>query len=236
MRDTIRQLRDHTIICGYGRLSRIAGRELRDAGVPVVIIEQNDEHALEAEDNGFLVLRGDATTDEALLEAGIERASRLVTLLPKDSDNLYVVLTSRELAPNLFIISRAEQEVGEKRLTRAGSNKIISPYRVGGQKIADGILRPYVMDFIDLAVSSSSGDLQIEEIKIPDASALVGATLQDAALRQKTNVIIAAIISKTGEMQFNPSGATVIEASSTMIGLGFKKDLAALEQLLLRIR
>lgn len=233
MREAIRRIKDHTIICGYGRLSRIAAKELRAAKVPVVIVEKDEARAIEAEGNGFLVVRGDATTDETLIEGGVERATRLVSLLPKDADNLYVVLTSRELAPELFILSRAEDEAGEKRLTRAGANKVISPYRLGGQKIADGILRPYVMDFIDLAVSGSTGELQIEEIRIPEASPLGGFTLQDSALRQKTNVIIAAIISKSGEMQFNPSGSTVIEPSATLIGFGFKKDLAVLEELLL---
>jgi voltage-gated potassium channel len=233
MQDLIRKLEGHTIFCGYGRLTRIAAAELREAGVKLVIIEREALRAQEARDAGFLVVEGDATVDETLLQAGVRKANRLVSLLPKDSDNLYVILTCRESGPDLFILSRAEDEVGEKRLRRAGANRLISPYRVGGQKIAEGLMRPYVTDFLDLAVSSSQGHLQIEEIRIPAESPMVGFSLQEAALRQKTNVIVAAIISPSGRMIFNPDASTKIEGGSTFIAMGLKQELLKLEALLL---
>lgn len=229
----IKRMENHSIICGYGRLSRIAAKELKEAGAPLVIVDANETRCNEAQEAGHVVVKGDASTSEVLLEAGIMKASRLVSLLPKDADNLYVILTSKELNPNLFILSRAEDEAGEKRLKTIGANKIVSPYRVGAQKIADGLLRPYVTDFIDLAVSTSSGHLAIEEIRIPENSPLGGVSLKDAELRNKTNVMVAAIISPLGAMNVNPSGDTIIEVGSTLIGFGLKHDFRELERVLL---
>lgn len=233
MLEVIKKLEGHTIFCGFGRLTRIAAFELRQAGVKLVIVEKDETRAQEARQAGYLVVEGDAATDETLLQAGVRRANRLVSLLPKDSDNLYVILTCRELGPDLFIMSRAEDEAGEKRLRRAGANRLISPYRVGGQKIAEGLMRPYVTDFLDLAVSSNRGHLQIEEIRIPPGSPMVGLTLQSANLRQETNVIVAAIISQSGRMIFNPDGGTMIEGGATFIAMGLKQELLKLEELLL---
>jgi voltage-gated potassium channel len=234
MLEIIKNLNEHTIFCGFGRLTKIAAYELKQAdGETLVIIDSNPDRVLEAREEGFLVVEGDATSDEVLTEAGIMRAKRLVTLLPKDSDNLYVVLTSRELNPNLFLLSRTEDEAGEKRLKRAGADRVISPYRVGGLKIAEGLVRPYVTDFIDLAVSSHYGHLQIEEIRVPSTTPLAGLTLRESELRQKSNVMVAAIISQDGEMQFNPDADTRILAGSTLIALGLKADLLQLEGLLM---
>lgn len=233
MLDLIKKLEGHTIFCGYGRLTRVAANELRQSGVKLVIVERDAARAQDAREAGFLVVEGDATVDETLFQAGVRKATRLVSLLPKDSDNLYVILTCREQSPDLFILSRAEDEVGEKRLRRAGANRLISPYRVGGQKIAEGLMRPYVTDFLDLAVSSSGGHLQIEEIRIPSSSPLIGSTLEEAKLRQQTNVIVAAIITESGRMIFNPDRTTMIEGGATFIALGLKQELLKLENLLL---
>lgn len=229
----IRRMKGHTIICGYGRLTRIVAQALSASGQQLIIIEADEHRCVEAEQDGFLVLHGDATQEETLRKAGVAAAKQLVSLLPKDSDNLYVILSSKEMNPGLFIFSRAEDDIGEKRLKKAGAARIVSPYRIGGQKIADGLLRPYVTDFIDLAGSASGHALQLEEILIPANSPLNGRMLKDSGLRQKTNIIVAAIISKEGEMQFNPSGDTIIEAGSTLIGLGFKSDFLALENILI---
>lgn len=233
MQDRIDHLVNHTIFCGFGRLSRIALQQLKGSGTSIVVVDRDETRRAQAKDAGFLVLGGDVTAEETLINAGIRRAARLVTLLPKDSDNLYVVLTSRELNPDVFIISRAEDESGEKRLVRAGATRIVSPYRAGAQRIANGILRPFVSEFLDLAVSGTGLDLQIEEIKIPELSPLHGRTLQEIELRKKTNVMVAAIVSSKGIMCFNPSADTTIESGSTLIGLGFRKDFAELEKLIL---
>jgi voltage-gated potassium channel len=230
--DTIKRLRNHTIICGFGRLSQIAALELLRNKIELVIIEHSPERAEDARSQGFLVVEGDATLDETLLLAGIKHANRLVSLLSKGSDNLYVVLTSKELCPNLFIMSRAEDETFEKRLKRAGVTRLISPYRVGGQKIADGLIRPYVTNFLDLAASNNTANLQIEEVKIPDDSPLSGFTLGKANIRRFSNIIVAAIIPVEGPMVFNPSANATIDPGSTFIVLGEKDELRKFENIL----
>lgn len=233
MEEQINKLQEHTIVCGFGRLSRVACEELQRAELKLVIVERDPQRCEEAEKEGLLVVKGDATLDEVLHQAGITRAKSIISLLPSDSDNLYVVLSSREINPRVFITTRAESEVGERRLKQAGASRITSPYLVGGQKIAGAVLRPHVTDFLDLASSSRKGDLQIEEICIPPGSQLVGKRLSETSLRTETNVIIAAIISHTGETIFNPSGNAVIHENSTLIGLGAKHDFAKLENMVI---
>ena len=233
MNERIAKLDVHTIICGFGRVARTAAEALRSAGRAIVVIERDPLKAQEAAALGYLVAVGDASTEETLRQVRVERATALLSLLPKDADNLYVILTSREMSSNLFIVSRCEEEIGEKRLLRAGANRIMSPYRVGGLKIAEALLRPNVTDFLDLAIAQGGKHLQIEEIRIPEHSPLIGRSLQAAQLRQRTNVIVAAIISQGGEMSFNPDGQTAIEGGSTFIALGLRDELAELERILL---
>lgn len=230
MRERIDQLSNHTIFCGFSRLSRIAAAELRRAGEDIVVIEADEARGREAEHAGFLVIYGDATLDESLSAAGVVRAKRLVTLLPRDSDNVYVTLTARELNESLYIVSRAEDEVGEKRLKRAGVDRLVSAYRLAARKLADGLMRPYITDFFDIAGAGTAG-WKIEEIKIPSHSQICGKTLGDLALRQTANVSIAAIITPEGKFQLNPQGDTVLVAESTLIAVGWQSDIQALEGL-----
>ncbi len=234
MRKEIESISNHIIFCGYGRLTRIALSELEGYDTPVIIIDKDEQRRNQALEDGYLVVQGDATVEATLVQARISTAQRLVTVLPKDADNLYVVLTSRELNPSLAIISRAEDEHGEKRLLRAGANQIISPYRVGGQKIAYSIVRPFVSDFLELAISRDGAEFHIEEILIPEKSPLCGMSLQDAQIRQRTNIMVAAIISRDGTMKFNPAADSIIEPGSTLIGLGLKEDFAELARLVVR--
>lgn len=236
MNEAIDWMSSHTIFCGYGRLTKIAVEEYCGAckePPKIVIIERDEDRAIEVESSGFLVVRGDATLDESLISAGVERATRLVSLLPKDADNLYIILTSRELNKNIFIISRAEDDVGEKRLIRAGANKVIAPYRIGGQRVAGGLLRPHVATFLDLAGNGNTGDLLLEEIVIPDESPIVGVSLRDSGIRNTASIIVAAIIDLEGQMKFNPSADTILEKGFTLICFGYKKDFDKLEKLVL---
>lgn len=229
MNEQIKKKENHTIVCGYGRLSRITAEELRKANQDVVIVDRDPERINAAKENGYLTVTGDAGQDETLIAAGVQRAARLLSLLPKASDNLYVILTARELHEKLYIVSRAEDDNDDKRLRRAGANRVIAPYRVGGMKIAEALIRPYVSEFIDLA--SSNADLVIEEIPVPNHSPLTGKTLKEFGVREKTNIIIAAVVSKEGQTIFNPSGDTIIEPGSTLIGLGMRDDIKQLEEL-----
>jgi len=230
MRDQIERIKNHTIFCGFSRLSRTAAAELRRAGEEIVVIESDEVRGREAEQSGFPVVYGDATLDESLTSAGVTKAKRLVTLLPRDSDNVYVTLTARELNPSLYIVSRAEDEIGEKRLKQAGVNRLISAYRLAARKLADGLMRPYITDFFEIAGTGVAG-WKIEEIKVPLSSAICGKTLRDLALRQTANISIAAIISPDGNFQLNPQGDTVLVAESTLIAVGWKADIETLEGL-----
>jgi voltage-gated potassium channel len=230
MRERVEKLNNHTIFCGFSRLSRIAASELRRAGEEIVVIEADEVRGREAEQSGFSVVYGDATLDESLISAGVARAKRLVTLLPRDSDNVYVTLTARELNASLYVVSRAEDEVGEKRLKRAGVNRIVSAYRIAARKLADGLMRPYITDFFEIAGTGTSG-WKIEEIKVPSTSGICGKTLRDLALRQTANVSIAAIISPDGNFQLNPQGDTMLVADSTLIAVGWQSDIETLEGL-----
>jgi voltage-gated potassium channel len=230
--EKIKQLNGHCIFCGFSRLGRTAAEELRRAGETIVIIELNEARAREAEQAGFFVIKGDATLDESLMTAGLDRAKRLVSLLPRDSDNLYVILTARELKPDMYIVSRAEDEIGEKRLKRAGVDRLVSTYRLAARKLADGLLRPYVTDFFDIAGTGSDG-WKIEEIKVTPSSPMCGKTLKDLALRQKANVSIAAIVSPNGELSLNPGGDWVLEANSMLLAIGWQGDIRALEGLVI---
>lgn len=229
MNDKISKLKQHTIICGFGRLSRITAEELRKASQEVVIIDRDPTRITAAQTAGFLTILGDASLEEVLLSSGIKTAARLLSLLPKAADNLYIILSAKEIHEGIYIVSRAEEDIDEKRLRRAGANRVIAPYRVGGMKIAESLIRPYVSEFIDLA--SSSTDLLIEEIPVPLNSPLTGSSLRDFGIREKTNIIIAAIVSREGQTIFNPSGDTIIEPGSTLIGLGMRNDMKQLEQL-----
>jgi voltage-gated potassium channel len=230
--EQIQKLSGHTIFCGYSRLGKLAAAELKGSGVDVVVIDANEARAEDAESSGFLVLRGDATLEETLITAGIRKASRLITLLPRDSDNLYVILNARELNPSIHIVTRAEDDVGEKRLKRAGADNLISTYSLAARKLADGLLRPYVTDFFEVAGTGKDG-WKIEEIRVPSSSRVCGQTLQQLALRQAANVGIAAMVSPSGELEINPDGSATVVSGSTLIAIGWKKDLELLEKLVL---
>lgn len=231
MQSKVDKLAEHTIFCGYGKLCAITVEQFRNEDANLVIIERSPSKAALARAEGLLVVEGDASLDEVLIAAGIHRAKRLVSLLPKDSENLYVIMTSKELNPKLLLLSRAEDQVGEKRLLRAGASRIFSPYRLAGTKIANGLIRPYVTDFLDLASTGSGQQLTIEELKIPVGSPLVGVALKDSGIRQKGNIIVAAMISPQGEMSVNPSGETILEEESTLIGVGQKSDFEVLGEI-----
>lgn len=231
VQERLRTTSKHTIFCGFSRLGKFAAEELRRAGNEVVIIESDENRALDAEDLGFLVVRGDATLDDTLLTAGLDRANRLITLLPRDSDNLYVILTAREISPTLYIVSRAEDDVGEKRLLRAGVNRLVSTYSLAARKLADGLLRPNVTDFFETAGTGRDG-WKMEEIRIPENSKVCRKTLKDLSLRQTAKVGISAVISPEGILEINPSGETTLHPGSTLIAIGWKSDIEALEKLI----
>ncbi|MFZ5997912.1 MAG: potassium channel family protein [Nitrospirota bacterium] len=223
----IKELRNHYIICGYGRMGKIIGRELGEKGATFVVIEKNPAPLPERGD--VLLLEGDATQDEILKEAGIEKAKGLITVLPTDAENLFVVLSARGLNPGLLIVARAGEEGSEQKLLRAGADRVVSPYHIGGLRIAHTLLKPAVVDFIEFATKSGNIDLQMEEITIQEGSRLVGLTLDECGIGRDLGIIIVAIRRSTGEMKFNPTFRSVVKAGDTLIALGEASKLKLLE-------
>lgn len=221
------ELKDHYIICGHGRIGKIIAKELRMKYLDIVVIEKYRETLNGTDD--FLVIEGDATKDDILRRARIERARCLISVLPTDAENLFVVLSAREISPNLLIVARAGEEGSENKLIRAGADKAVSPYYIGGIRIAQTVLKPAVIDFIEFATKSGNIDLQMEEIPIREGSKLAGLTLDQCGIGRELGVIIVAIKLSTGEMKFNPTSRTEIQEGDTFIAVGENSKLQELE-------
>ncbi len=226
----IRRVKDHYIICGFGRIGSLIAREFERRPIPFVVIEREESVAARIPE-AYPVVVGDATEEEMLLEAGIDRARGLVTVLHSDADNLFVTLTARDLNPKLFIIARYEEEKSEAKLLRAGADKVVSPYIIGGTRMAMGVLRPAVIDFIELATQSESLGLQMEEVPIAARTKLVGVALVDSRIRSELDIIVVAIKKKSGHMEFNPSARTILEEGDRLIAIGQREHLRRLETL-----
>lgn len=225
----IKELRNHYILCGYGRMGRIIARELKAKGVGIVVIESEPVTQFEKEDN--LIVEGDATRDDVLTSAGISGAKGLVSVLPTDAENLYVVLSARELNPKLIILVRASDEGAEQKMLRAGATRVVSPYLTGGLKIAHTILKPAVMDFIEFATKAGNIEIQMEEVPVHKDSKLVGVALYDSGIGRDLGVMVVAIKSGEGVMSFNPTPRTIIRESDTLIALGEVSKLNQLEEI-----
>ncbi|NJC87070.1 MAG: potassium channel protein [Desulfuromonas sp.] len=230
MEKQIAKLRDHYIICGFGRIGQMICKEFQARPVSFVVVEKSPHLCERLEREGCLFVQGNATDDESLLSAGIERARGLITAVTSDTDNVYITLTARGLNPNLFILARAGEEGAEVKLMRAGASKVISPYTIGATRMAHAILRPSVVDFIDLATTRENLALQIEEIEVSPRSVLVGKNLISSGIRQTMGIIIVAIKQPDGHMLFNPAPDTEIAAGSVLIILGERPAITQLEQ------
>ena len=231
----IDQLKDHAIICGYGRVGRILAKELYEQKCPFVIVDPDAERLREAEAIGFLVLIGDATEEETLRLAGIMRARVLATVLPDDTVNVFITLTARELNGELEIIARGESPSTERKLLRSGANKVVLPAAIGAAKISQLITRPSAESLLRDAVGSAhltdelqSIGLQIVEAKIEAGSPLAGKSLRSAEIAGSGGVVIIALKKPDGTVQPHPSGDTILEAQDTIILLGHSDTLPQL--------
>jgi voltage-gated potassium channel len=226
----IENLRNHYIICGYGRMGNIICQELMQGKSPFVVIEASAD-LLATVDADILSLQGDATQDSILMQAGIMRAKGLISVLSSDANNLYVVLSARGLNPDLRIVARASEEGAEQKLIRAGADSVVSPYYIGGLRIAHSLLKPAVVDFIEFATRSENLELQMEEVKLKDDSHIIDHSLDECGIRRDMGIIIVAIKRDTGNMEFNPTSKCVIRKGDTLVVMGEKKQLQELEKL-----
>jgi voltage-gated potassium channel len=228
----IDRMKDHYIVCGYGRIGRVLCRDLKRKPLDLVVVEKNPELIPVMDADGVLYISGDAADEENLIRAGIKRAKGLIALLASDADNVFLVLTARQLAPDLLIIARASHEKAKSKLQAAGANTVESPYEMGAVSMAHRIIRPTVTSFLDLAFAHKRKDIQMEEIPVSASSSLVNIILKDTGIRQKYNLIIIAIKKLDGSMLFNPSFEAMIEVGDTVIAVGENTNLQELEKTL----
>jgi voltage-gated potassium channel len=222
-------LQDHFILCGFGRMGEIIAGEFKRQGVPFVIIERNPDRMHLAMELGFLAVEADASNEEVLRRVGIARARGFIAAVSTDAENVYAVLSARLLKPDLFIVGRAESEDSRIKLKRAGADRVISPYHLGGLQLAQTALRPAVVDFVQLATSSDNMDLNLEQVHIGEGSSLAGRSLIDASLRQRFGVVVVGIRRADGRMDFNPEPETSMRAGDDLVVLGRAGSLRELE-------
>jgi voltage-gated potassium channel len=229
MEREISRLDNHYIICGMGRVGRSVARELARKPAPFVIIENSEIKLQRFTNEKWLIMSGDATQEQVLRDAHIDSATGLIAATTTDATNLYIVLTARGLNPRLKIIARASEEAAEKHLLTAGADSVVSPYSFAGQRIAQSLLRPHVVSFLDTATTHLGMDLEIGEIHIGPASTFAGKTLESSRIRQERGVIVLAIKRREG-MRFNPAPDERIEADDCLIAMGEPAQLRQLEQ------
>jgi voltage-gated potassium channel len=229
MNKQISRLRDHYIVCGFGRIGKEICKILQEHHRPFLVIEKDEEESKSLDELQYMRLEGDAADDDVLQSAGIDRAKGLVSVVASDADNLYITLTARGLNPSLYIMARSSGGPGvQTKLKRAGASKVISPYSIGARRMAHLIVRPTVSDFIDLTMRAGELDLTMEELKVSAASHLNGKNLIESEIRKKYDVIVVAIKRQDGAMLFNPRSETVIMAGDILIVLGANDHILGL--------
>jgi len=226
----LHDIENHFIICGYGRIGKIICDEFRKQGVPYVVIDRQPDRVQEVLEYGGLAVEADASREDVLSRVGIHRARGLIAAVSTDAENVYTVLSARVLRPDLFIIARIESEDAEPKLRRAGADRVISPYLLGGMQMAATALRPAVVDFMRLATTSERLDLSAEQIEVRTAAPFAGRTLREANFRQSFGVIVVAIKRADGHMQFNPEPDDVVQVGDQLVALGNPNQLRELEE------
>lgn len=233
---SIEKLKDHYIICGAGRVGTRVIREFKKSGREFVVIEKEQEviDTLQVEIGEFNYFLGDSTHDASLIKSGIEHAIGLISVLPSDADNLYVVVTARSLNPHIKIATRANDSYSQPKLERAGADYVILPELVGGMRLASVMIRPVLVDFLDLVMfDKDDRALHMEQMVLNERSPFIGKTLQDARIPQETGLIIISMKDgETGKYTFNPSRDIMLKSGDTLIALGDMTQIARLRSYL----
>jgi voltage-gated potassium channel len=228
---TIDRLHDHFIICGYGRVGRRVADEFRAASVPYLVLDFHEDAVASAREDGVLLVEGDATKDENLRKAGLERAKGLVAASDRDADNLYVVLSARSARPDLTIVARASGADAERKLVLAGADRVVLPYTTAGQVMANLVLKPQVTAFLDVVTTATGPDLQLAEIEVRETSTAAGQTIRDLRIRHETGALVVALRRADGSFDTTPEPDTPIEVGDVLIGVGSPDEIRALEDL-----
>ncbi len=231
MKKKISELDNHYLVCGFGRVGEQVAREFMRAGERFVVIDSNPDSIARCKALGVLCLEGDAADDEILIEAGLKRAKGLVACVDSDADNVYVTLTARVLAPELWIVARANMEESYGKLEKAGANKVISPYAIGGREMATLMLKPMVSDYLDVVTGGGELELRVEEFTMPAGSPAIGKSIVDLQIRKQTGAIVLAVRKPGGKFDTNPDPETTLAESDVLITVGTPAEIHSLEQL-----
>ncbi|HEY1340916.1 MAG TPA: potassium channel protein [Bryobacteraceae bacterium] len=228
----IDKLKDHYIICGFGRVGRGAAAELKHAGVPFVVVDISPERVERAMLAGMLAVVSDSTRDETLRTVGIERARGLVAALSTDADNLFVLLSAKGINPRIYAAARAAEEGAEEKMRRAGADAVFAPYAITGHRLAQALLRPHVVQFLDFTTKDIGEDISIEQVRVAESSEMISRSIRDMQLGRDVGVIVLAIRKRDGAMLFNPPADTTVAGGDYLIVMGRQENLRALEGLL----
>lgn len=228
---TINKLSDHYVLCGYGRIGKRIADDLRRNGVPFVVIETDDSKIEWLKNSNVMYVDGDAEEEESLEAAGVARARGIILTLPEDSVNVFVTLIAREINPDIFILARTNKHGNMRKLLRAGADKVVSPYEIGADRMAQVILRPTVDRFMEKVLHTEALNLDMEEVMVNKGSALAGKSLAESNLRKNFDAIVVSIMDgKTLEMKFNPDANDCINAGDTLIVLGSREMIGKLRK------
>ncbi|HBX10220.1 MULTISPECIES: potassium channel family protein [Candidatus Microthrix] len=225
MNHSIASLRGHVIICGWGLVGQAIAEEVAEAGRELVIVD-TDPDCLVGVDHRVIV--GDATVDDVLRQAGIERAATLVAAVDGDAENSFITLSARSLRPDLFIVTRARSPESSEKLMRAGADRVVNPQSIGGVRMAAFVLHPHVAEFVDVVMHERSLEFRLEEVPVAEGSQLVGKSLRDTHLRDETGALVLALRRLDGSFQTNPSPDTAITIGEVIIAIGTQEELEAL--------
>jgi len=228
MRRYVARMRDHFVLCGYGRVGAEVARALAAENIAFVVVDINESSLARAANDGYAVVNGDAADVEVLRSAGIEHARGLMTAVDSDADNIYVTLSARVLRPNLYIVARANRADAEPKLRLAGANRVISPYTIGGRRMASLAMRPASVEFVDTVLSAGSSELLLEDLTIPQGSHWEGQPLRSFAADGSGVVVLA--IKRGDGMQFRPPGSTLLAAGDELVAAGPRDAIHELEQ------
>ena len=227
---SVASLHGHVIVCGWGRVGRAAARDLESARQQVVVVDSDPERVASIP-QGALYVAGDASDDDVLRSAGIERAAALVSAVSTDAANLFITLSARSLRPELFIVAHAREESTGDKLLRAGANRVVNPQEIGGARIAAFVSRPRVTEFLDVVMHTGATELLLEEVKLPTDSWLVGISLGEARVRDRTGALVLAVHDERDGLISNPTASAMMKPGQTLIAIGTPTQLERLAAL-----
>lgn len=227
----ISRLRKHVIVCGFGRMGRHLSKELDAESSPFVVVERNQDLVAALESSGYLFVVGDSSENEVLLQAGVERARGLISVVASDAENVFTTLTAKSLNAEIVVATRAVSEQSEPKLKAAGADRVIKPYELVGRRLAQLVLRPGIVEFIDTIARTQGKDITLEEVVIEEGSPLDGQSLIDSPIRRDLNIIVIAIRRAGGDFVYNPASTVVLSPDDRLMAVGERRRLEELSSL-----